>query len=411
MRLYPGPRRRRRARGWLALPLLVVLALIGWAAWLQVSYPTAAPWTSAGYILRGLGRKHARMTAQVVGFMPYWRLDDTPSMRPELLSQVIYFGLTSDGSGHIVQTANGQQEPGWRWWNSSSVRDQIARVHIAGDKFLLGVSMQDPAQISSLLASQSAQQALTAELTRQVATNKLDGLNVDFEVDGKVSDQDRAGFTAFATTLVAAMHGAGASASVDLPALAARTTNGLYDVPALSRIFDQVVVMSYDYYAMTSDVAGPVAPMSGFQEGDYFFDVTTTYADFLKVAPKDKLLMGVPYYGYDWPVQDASQPLAKTLAQNDANGYAELVSYSRAQTDADLTGKNCQWDATADETRCAYTRAGIQRQAWLEEERSIGIKFDFAHAQGLGGVALWTLGYDGSYPQLWNLIGHDFANG
>ena len=178
MSLSLGPQRRRRPWTWLAIPMAAVLALLAAALWLQLSYPTAAPWTSAGYIVGGLGRKHVRLSAQVVGFMPYWRLDDTPSMRPDLLSQVIYFSLTADSGGHIVQTANGQQEPGWRWWNSSAVRNQIARVHIAGDAFQLSIAMQDPAQVSALLADTGAQQQLIASLRRQITANKLDGLNV-----------------------------------------------------------------------------------------------------------------------------------------------------------------------------------------------------------------------------------------
>jgi spore germination protein len=396
-------------------PLVVVLAVVlGAAVYLHLRYPTAAPWTSASYIIQNTGRAHARLTRQIDGFLPYWRLDDAKYMRHELLSDVIFFALTAGGDGQIVKSVNGQQEPGWRWWNSSAVRNQIAQTQIDGDKFLLAIAMQQPSDIESLLRNQQAQQGLIDNALDQVRANKLDGLNVDVELDGKASEEDRQAFTAFAQTLSSAFSRQlpEAELSIDLPPLAARDA-GLYDVAQLAPLFKRVIVMSYDYYASGSDVAGPIAPMSGFAQGQYFFDVATTYADFMKLVPKDKLLMGLPYYGYDWPVKDNSKPLAQTLPQNATNGYAEILSYSRMKTDADLQPQQCHWDDIAEETWCAYTDrdTNMPRQVWLEDQRSIGIKEDFAKDQGLGGVAIWTLGYDGPYPELWDMLRSKFAAG
>jgi spore germination protein YaaH len=384
-------------------PILVLAAL---ALYLHQRYPTASPIVSAGYLIRDAGRTHARLNHQVVGFLPYWRLDDSRYMRQELLSEVIYFSLTADESGQLVKAANGGAEPGWRWWTSSVVRNEVAATQIAGDKFLLSVAMQNPRKIAQFLSIGGAQQTLIDNLLAQVHDNRLDGINLDVELDGAATADQRAAFTAFAGKLSAAFRrGApGAVLSIDLPPRAARD-QGLYDVPALAPLFDQVVVMSYDYYAATSDVAGPVAPMSGFAGRQYFFDVTTTYADYAKDVPKDKLLMGVPYYGYDWPVKDDSTSTSPTT------GQAAIMSYSRMKSDADLKPAGCHWDDVAQETWCAYTdpESGTPRIAWLEDQRSVAAKYDFARQQGLAGVAIWTLGYDGAYPDLWNLIKADFA--
>ncbi|HEX6513461.1 MAG TPA: glycosyl hydrolase family 18 protein [Chloroflexota bacterium] len=387
------------------LPLPALAMLAGLAVYLHIRYPTALPWTSAGYIVQNAAQAHARLDRQVVGFLPYWRLDDSRYIRHDLLSEVVFFALAADENGQIDK-----QDPGWRWWTSSVVRNQVAHSQIDGDSFALAIAMQKQQQIQDFLRSNQAQQTLIANMLDQVSANKLDSLNLDFEVDGKVGDDERQAFTAFATALTGAFHqqAPGKELSIDLPPLAARQS-GLYDVAALAPLFDRVVVMSYDYYASSSDVAGPIAPMSGFDQGQYFFDVSTTYADFARLVPKDKLVMGVPYYGYDWPVQDDSKPLAPTLPQNDANGYPEILSYSRMKTDSDL--KDCRWDDTAQETWCGYTdpKTNIQREVWLEDQRSIAVKYDFARSQALGGVAIWTLGYDGAYPELWDLLRAKFT--
>jgi spore germination protein YaaH len=390
----------------LAVSLGILLLAIIAAVYLRVCYPTASPITSASYLVRNVGQTHAKLDKEVAGFLPYWRLDDSRYMRSDLLSEVIYFSLSVDNNGQLVKTVNGQQEPGWRWWTSSTVRNQIAKTQIAGDRFVLSVAMQNQKQIEAFLAISGAQQTLIDNLLDQVKSNRLNGINLDVELDGKATDQDRAAFTAFATKLAAAFHqqAPGAELSIDLPPLAARTA-GLYDVPALIPLFDRVIVMSYDYYSSTSDVAGPVAPMAGFADHHYFFDVETTYADFAKVVPKDKLIMGVPYYGYDWPVKDDSKALAAT------SGQADILSYSRMKSDADLNPADCHWDTVAQETWCAYTdpATNTPRQAWFEDQRSVGVKYDFANSQGLGGVAIWTLGYDGAYPDLWSLVKDKFA--
>jgi len=160
-------------------------------------------------------------------------------------------------------------------------------------------------------------------------------------------------------------------------------------------------------------VAAPDAPMSGHADRQYFFDVTSTYDGYTQAVPPAKLIMGVPYYGYDWPVDDNTKPLPLVLPQNDTNGYAEVASYSRAKSEANLAGQNCHWDDTAQETRCAYTdpQTGVQRLAWIEDDRSITAKFDFAKQRQLAGVALWTLGYAGPDPQPWKLLRQEFANG
>ncbi|MFI5267710.1 MAG: glycosyl hydrolase family 18 protein [Chloroflexota bacterium] len=398
--------RKRRAPLLLAPLTILVLALAA-SVYLHLRYPTASPVTSATYLVQNAGHAHAKLDKQVVGFLPYWRLDDSRYMRSDLLSEVIYFSLSVDQNGQLVKTVNGQQEPGWRWWSSAAVRNQIAKTQIAGDRFLLSVAMQNQKQVESFLSLGGAQQTLIDNLLDQVKSNRLDGLNLDVELDGKTTDQDRAAFTSFATKLAAAFHqqAPGAELSIDLPPLAARTP-GLYDVPALTPLFDRIIVMSYDYYASTSDVAGPVAPMSGFADHQYFFDVDTTYADYIKAVPKDKLVMGVPYYGYDWPVKDASKPLAPTT------GEADILSFSRMKTDTDLKPQDCHWDIVAQETWCSYTdsKTNTQREAWFEDQRSVSAKYDFAKTQGLGGVAIWTLGYDGAYPELWGLIKDKFTS-
>jgi spore germination protein YaaH len=392
--------------------MIVVLGLAGWTGYLSRKYPTASPIRTTAYLIQQVGHPHAHMQQQVIGFLPYWQQDGSAYVALNLLSEVVYFALTADDQGRILTEKDGKAEPGWRAWTSSAVRDQIARTQISGAKVVLSVAQQDGVQLGAFLDDAGAQQRLVSTLASEMADNHLDGLNLDFEFSGESTPAHRQVFTDFGRALVAAVHSRapGTEVSIDLPPTSAGKP-GLYDVPALAQIFDRLIVMSYDYYTPGSDVAGPVAPMSGYAEKQYFFDVTTTYDEYSQAAPADKLIMGVPYYGYDWPVDDNSKPLPLVLPQDDANGYAEVVSYRRMKAEPNFSGPNCHWDEAAQETWCEYAdpNNNVQRRAWVEDDRSIAVKFEFARERQFGGVALWTLGYIGPDSQPWDLLRREFT--
>jgi spore germination protein YaaH len=61
-----------------------------------------------------------------------------------------------------------------------------------------------------------------------------------------------------------------------------------------------MMVMAYNYRWTGSTVTGAIAPLDHASR-----NVTIHMTRFAAYAPRDKLIMGVPYYGYDWPVTSA----------------------------------------------------------------------------------------------------------
>ena len=396
---------------------LLVITVVLTILYLYLKYPTTSPINSASYFINRLKQPHAHMQKDVVGFLPYWRLDDTKYLRFDLVSEVFFFSLSVDENGQIIKIVDNETDPGWRWCSSPAIQNLIAKTQITGGKFGLTIAMQKNKTLESFLNNPSAQKTLTSNLIQIVESDKIDGLNLDFEYDGEPDDKYKSEFTNFAKELTSTFRTQSPKTelSIDFFPLSIEKPR-LYDVASLAPLFDKVIVMSYDYYSGSSEVAGPVAPIFGYiaspsaDQTSYFFDVNTTYNDYLKVVPKEKLIMGVPYYGWDYPVEDNTTILSKVLPQNDQNGYPEVISYGRARTNTNLKAENCQWDDTAKATWCAYTDSNkIQREVWLEDNRSIEIKFDFAKTNNLGGIAIWTLGYDKDYPDLWNLIKNYFT--
>ncbi|MDE2590940.1 MAG: hypothetical protein KGL95_14890, partial [Patescibacteria group bacterium] len=240
----------------------------------------------------------------------------------------------------------------------------------------------------------------------------LNGVNLDFEYDGSPEASLKNKFTTFISNLSSDLKQtkAGVTLSLDLLPSGGRKP-GLFDFTALSPIVDRFILMTYDYYALNSSTAGPIAPLYGFPEKKFLLDVNTTVSDYKKLIPSKKTLMGIPYYGYDWPVEKGLQFMSSTLNQNDQNGYPAVISYGRMRTDKDLTSSQCTFDPLAREPWCWYTDADTHKdhQVWFEDARSIKEKFGFVSSHKLGGVAIWTLGYDKQYENLWTLLAQFFT--
>jgi spore germination protein YaaH len=390
-----------------AVIVLLVLAIIGgFLIWAHVSYPTTSAVNVLSDLVYAKQHPHVSMSKETMAFLPYWRLNNIDYARYDLLSEVNFFSLTVGPDGHIVQVTGNQTEPGWRWWNTQQVKDLIPKLQISGDAFGLTLAMLNNSDIGSFLSSPSAQQNLISDTVDQIQSRHLDDITLDFEFSGTPPAAYRQEFTAFAERFSSSLRqqSSGTKLSLTLPALAGRE-RGLFDLPRLVPLFDRFIGMTYDYYGAGSDVAGPGAPMKGFASRKFFFDVTTAYHDYLQVIPRTKILMGIPYSGWDWAVRTGPALLSHTLPATNPNNYAAILSYGRMRGFGELKPTQCQWDKDAEEPRCRYVDSkGIQHEVWFENNRSIAVKYSYAKANGFAGTAIWVLGYDSKYPDLWNIL-------
>jgi spore germination protein YaaH len=395
------------------LLLIVVIAIGSFWYYLTSSYPTLPPLVSGQYVIESVIYPHAKLEKHVLGFLPYWRLDDLQHIRPSHLSEINYFSLTANADGSIAKVVDGQTDPGWRSWQSDTVKNFLTRAQIAGADISITVAALDNEDIESILDSPTAQTTLITQTIDEVKDRKLQGVNIDFEYFGETDAGYRQAFTAFSKKLRAAIDKEvpGTELSLSIMPLAAREDD-LFEFKQLAPVYDRFIGMSYEYYGSTSDISGPVAPMKGFKEGKYFFDVETTYEDYLKVLPKEKIVMGVPYYGWERSVVEAKTENSLTYAAENENNYAAVISYARYRESKDIKKNQCKWDDLAQETWCWFKdpKTGADRQVWLADNRSIETRFEYAKKQDFGGVALWTLGYDKQYLDLWELILNKFGH-
>ncbi len=397
------------------LALLIVVIVISLpAAWFyfEKTYPTTSPLKSSVYFLEHLLKPHAKMEKTTYGFLPYWQTEATDNLRLDLLTDIDYFGLYVNDEGDFVKVVNGQTDPGFREWETQEIKDLIARTQIMGGRFSVTIVSQNNDTIEKILDNRATQQKLISNIVDQVKSHKLDGVNIDFEYLGEPEPEYKNRFTVFSKTLQEnlAQQSPETKLSLSVMPRSARIPD-LFDFKSLVPIYDNFIGMSYDFYGSYPEIAGPIAPMTGFKENKFFFDVTTMYEDLEKFIPKEKIVMGVPHYGWDWAVENGKKIQSATLSQSDPDSYAAVLSYATTRENKNLKKNQCYFDEYALEPWCWYTDpvTNIDHQVWFEDEKSIGIKYDFANKQNFGGVAIWVLGYDKNRPELWEMMNDKFS--
>ena len=117
--------------------IVLILIIITIASWFYLAntYPTTSPLKSSIYFLEHLAKPHAKMEREVYGFLPYWQINSTKNLRLEVLTEINYFGLVVNNEGDFIKVVNNQTDPGFREWNSQTIKDLIAKTQIMGGKF------------------------------------------------------------------------------------------------------------------------------------------------------------------------------------------------------------------------------------------------------------------------------------
>ena len=225
--------------------------------------------------------------------------------------------------------------------------------------------------ITSVVQNPDNRETLINELL-DVMTNKgYEGVDVDFEY---ILATDRDAFTDFVRTLAEALHPYGYTVSVALaPKTSADQVGLLYqgkDYPALGAVADSVLLMTYEWgFKYGPNMA--VAPLNMVRR-------VVEYA--VTEIPVEKINLGIPNYGYDWPL-----PFVRGSTVATTIGNVEAVQI------AIQNGASIQFDPIAQSPYFNYEEDGILHEVWFEDVRSIQAKFDLVKEFGLRGVGYWQL--------------------
>lgn len=160
-----------------------------------------------------------------------------------------------------------------------------------------------------------------------------------------------------------------------------------HDYPAHGEIADFVFLMTYEW-GWTGGPPMAVAPITGVRR-------VIEYAT--SVMPANKIMMGIPLYGYDW-----------TLPYEPGVTRARAIDHQEALRLAQTYHAAIQYDSTSQSPFFFYwDEQGRQHEVWFDDARSIQAKFNLVKEFGLRGFYYWVLGWD--FPQNWLLEEENFT--
>lgn len=324
---------------------------------------------------------------RVFGFLPYWIKTDPNAFRWSVLTDVIYFDAEVGDLGDI------QTSHAWLGPDGSSAIVKIAHQH--GRRALL--SALQPGDLTGMLHDPTRRATCIKNLIGLVTKAGGDGLDIDFE---PVLPSQSADFVTFMTELSTAFRAAvpGGELTMDVYGWAPAWPG--YDIRRLAPLVDHFLVMGYNFHWRGSPQAGPNSPLTGAAHWNQnlqraFEDPAVGY--FALAAPH-QMVLGVPYYGYDWPT------VSGTLVPSDTRGNGYTRTYSDL---AGSLGSRRMWDAESLTPWFSYSSGGA-RQVWYDDAESLSKKYEYVKAKELPGVMLWALGFDEGHAELWDALSASF---
>ena len=223
----------------------------------------------------------------------------------------------------------------------------------------------DPQPLRSVLSSTASQRNCIRQMINLLPPTAA-GVHVDFE---GVEAPYRIPFLTFLESLKATLHDQGLLLTIAIPAKRSEWEAPGYDFAGIGRLCDSITLMTYDEH-FSGGSPGSIASLPWMTEA-------LDYA--IRFIPHEKILLGIPVYGYDW----SNEPTGIVPMRD----IPELI----ARTNARIL-----WSDLAVEPYFYYWRGRLRHTVWYENELSAKIRLGFVKSYRLRGIAIWRLGYETS---------------
>lgn len=229
------------------------------------------------------------------------------------------------------------------------------------------------ALISSIVNNPEYKNRLIQNMLILMQRKGYQGVDIDFEY---ILAQDRDAFTVFVQQVAEAMRNNGYHTSVAVAPKTSADQRGLLyegkDYRAIGEVADHVLLMTYEWgYTYGPPMA--VAPINQVRR-------VVEYA--ITEIPVEKIDLGIPNYGYDWPL-----PFERGVTRARTIGNVEAVRI------AVENGSQIQFDETSMSPYFRYydKNTGIEHEVWFEDVRSLQAKFELIKEFDLRGCGYWQI--------------------
>lgn len=234
---------------------------------------------------------------------------------------------------------------------------------------------------SQILNSPQARQNLINNVINKIQQKNYYGVDIDFEY---LYPADREAYNSFVKQMVEALNPLGYIVTTALAPKTSANQQGIlyeaHDYAAHGATANHVILMTYEWgYTYGPPMA--VAPANQVRK-------VLEYA--VTEIPSQKILMGMPNYGYDWNLPFVEGSAATSLSNVGAVNLAREV------------GSFIKFDELQQAPYFNYYSADGEHVVWFEDARSTYARLKFVSDFNLGGVSYWTINQ--YFPQNWLVL-------
>lgn len=235
--------------------------------------------------------------------------------------------------------------------------------------------------VNSVLSNPTLRDTVIDNTVNTVFEKGFGGVDMDFEF---IDPSLREAYAQFVELLKGRL-GESYTVITDLAPKTYRDQPGLlyeaHDYSSLGNASDRVFLMTYEWGYMY----GPPLAISPVENVRSVVEYATS-----EITP-DKILMGLPSYGYDW-----------TLPYVKGESRAETLSSDEALSLARREGAVIEFDTESMAPYFFYTKDEREHVVWFQDARSADALGSLAGEYGLAGVSIWNLMR--WFPQLWSVL-------
>ncbi|MDO8549592.1 MAG: glycosyl hydrolase family 18 protein, partial [Ignavibacteria bacterium] len=272
-------------------------------------------------------------------------------------------------------------------------------IHNAGKKILIAFGGWGQSDGFAPMAADSLYRTNFIEnVVELLSQHDYDGIDLDWEFPANITEGRNL------TTLVEELHERFNQENPDwliTMAVSAGSYNGQYlEYNLLSSNINWFSMMGYDFHGSWTTHAGHNAPL--YQPSNCFdgaSDIGIKYLIITRQVPKQKVLLGVPFYGKEFN--------AAGLYQSQS-GVTDLT-YTTVAPRINSSGWEYYWD---DFSKVPYLlNTAHTKVVTFDDTVSIRVKCEYALDNQLSGMMIWALGQDivGSSQPLLETIGREMG--
>jgi spore germination protein len=306
--------------------------------------------------------------SQVWGYVPEY---DRPSAwasaqsNRAALSGVTVFQTHLDADGDLIHYPN-VQFPDWLWQSQLTIVPMVTN-HV-GDRW-------DGDLVGRVISNPDRRRYHIDQIVNYAVDGGFSGIELDYE---NLSPAQREPFSTFVRELASALHSRGKQLTVAVHAKLQEP--GEWDAPqaqdwaVIGAEADRIVVMTYDF-----DPARPgaISPL-GWTRSVLQFAATR--------IPPNKIIQGIPLYGYDWSGGRTGVDVT----------YTQLLDLARTH------GVQPRRDPMDHHLILEYTDRGSRHEIWLADADTVASLVQVGREVGVAGYALWRLG--GEDASAWGVL-------